>query len=222
VPDNTFWDIVLSPPVLLTFLVCLVAGAVIFWIYSRIQRIRQTRALSQQRRQQEDTIDRLLDSVTGDKEELVEEYEEQLRQRDDRIAQLETEVDRLRDRLTSSGVMGLFGGRQREVVSALLLENEQLHELLAQKQQQLRDLMTDMTDKLLQRLDEQAQESARAVRYKQALLSAFLQQEETRRLLNEMLAEGQLSPSQTQTPQLPQETGEDEETPPDTDARDRI
>jgi hypothetical protein len=49
-----------------------------------------------------------------------------------------------------------------------------------------------MTGKLLERLDEQAQESARAVRYKQALLSAFLEREETRTLLNRMLADGGL------------------------------
>ncbi len=90
-------------------------------------------------------------------------------------------------------MVGIFGrSRQRDAISALLLENEQLHELLAQKQEQLRELTTDLTNKLLARLDEQAQESARAVRYKQALLSAFLEREETRALLNKMLAEGDL------------------------------
>jgi len=141
---------------------------------------------------QEATLQRLLDTVADDKDEIVAEYEAKMRERDLQVAALEREVARLRDRLSSTGLMGLFGGRQRDVVSALLLENEQLHELLAKKQEQMRDMMADMTTKLMERMDEQAQESARAVRYKQALLSGFLQHEETRRLLDTLIAEGKL------------------------------
>ena len=105
--------------------------------------------------------------------------------------------------------MGVFGGGKREVVSALLLENEQLHELLAQKQAELRDLMSDLSTRLVERMDEQAQESARAVRYKQALLSAFLQQQETRQLLDRLIADGRLSatsPANAEQAEPPAET----------------
>jgi Skp family chaperone for outer membrane proteins len=189
-------SVIFSPPVLVTFILCALVAGLVIWVWSGWQRRQREHALAEQRRTQEATLSRLLASVADDKEQLIAEYEERLRQRDERIAALEREVSRLRDRLTSSGILSLFGGRQRDVVSALLLENEQLHELLAQKQAQMRDLMAEMSARLLQRLDEQAQESARAVRYKQALLSAFLQHEEARRLLDKMIAEGQLPPPQ--------------------------
>ncbi len=201
-PDSspTLIDTLLSPPVLLTFIVCALIAGIIIWILNGFHRRQRERLLAAQRVHQEATLQRLLDTVAEDKDEIVTEYERQLRERDQQIAALEREVTRLRDRLSSSGMLGLFGGRQRDVVSALLLENEQLHELLAKKQEQMRDMMADMTGKLMERLDEQAQESARAVRYKQALLSAFLQHEETRRLLDSMIAEGKLA-----EPELPEE-----------------
>ena len=201
-PDSspTFIDTLLSPPVLLTFIVCALIAGVIIWVLNGLHRRQRERLLADQRVHQEATLQRLLDTVAQDKDEIVAEYERQLRERDQQIAALEREVARLRDRLSSSGMLGLFGGRQRDVVSALLLENEQLHELLAKKQEQRRDMMADMTGKLMERLDEQAQESARAVRYKQALLSAFLQHEETRRLLDSMIAEGKIA-----EPELPEE-----------------
>lgn len=187
-------QILLSAPVLITFIVCTALAALVVWLYSaRMQRQRQS-TLAEQRGQQEATIKRLLDSVAQDKDEVIAEYEGRLRERDERIAVLERKVGRLRDRVASSGVLSLFGGRQRDVVSALLLENEQLHELLAQKQVQMRDLMADMSGKILARMDEQAQENARAVRYKQALLSAFLQQQETRQLLEGLLTDGKVKP----------------------------
>jgi Skp family chaperone for outer membrane proteins len=191
----------LSPQVLGTFIVCAFLAGVIIWLVSLWQRRQRERALQQQRQHQEAAIGRLLDSVADDKEEIIAEYEARLSDRDERIAALEREASRLRDRLTSSGILGLFGGKQREAVSALLLENEQLHELLADKQEQLRDLMTDMTQKLLERIDDQARETARAVRYKQALLSAFLQHEEARRLLDQMIAGSGVSPA-AETPEL--------------------
>ena len=187
-------QILLSAPVLITFIVCTALAALVVWLYSvRMARQRQS-TLAEQRGQQEATIKRLLDSVAQDKDEVIAEYEGRLRERDERIAVLERKVGRLRDRVASSGVLSLFGGRQRDAVSALLLENEQLHELLAQKQAQMRDLMADMSGKILARMDEQAQENARAVRYKQALLSAFLQQHETRQLLEGLLTEGKVKP----------------------------
>jgi hypothetical protein len=64
---------------------------------------------------------------------------------------------------------------------------------LADKQLELRDMMADLTGKLVDRMDAQAQDNARAVRYKQALLSAFLEREETRQLLNNMLARGEVA-----------------------------
>jgi hypothetical protein len=188
-----FIDTLFSPPVLLTVLACIVLAAIVIWALSYVQNRRRSQALGEQRTLQESTIERLLDSVAQDKQKLVADYEARLLEQQDRITTLEQEISRLRDRLTSSGILGLFGGKQRDVVSALLLENEQLHELLAQKQGQLRDLMGDMTDKLLERMDEQAKESAQAVRYKQALLSAFLQQEEVRRMFDQMIVQGKVS-----------------------------
>lgn len=189
----TFADTLLSPPVLLTFIVCALLAGIIIGFINGMHRRQRERLLADQRAHQEATLQRLLDTVADDKDEIVAEYEARLRERDLQVAALEREVMRLRDRLSSSGLLGLFGGRQRDVVSALLLENEQLHELLAKKQEQMRDMMADMTAKLMERIDEQAQESARAVRYKQALLSAFLQHEETRRLLDSMIAEGKIA-----------------------------
>ena len=205
-PEPTFTDIILSPPVLLTFIFCALVASVIIWFLNGVHRRQRERLLADQRVHQEATLQRLLDTVADDKDDVVAEYERRLRERDQQVTALEREVARLRDRLSSSGLMGLFGGRQRDVVSALLLENEQLHELLAKKQEQMRDLMADMTTKLMDRLDEQAQESARAVRYKQALLSGFLQHEETRRLLDSMIAEGKLA-----DPKLPEGPPEGEQ-----------
>ena len=193
-------DAILSPEVLLTLIVCALLAGLIIWLVSAWHRRQRNVALAEQRVQQEAAISRLLDALSQDKEKLLAEYEERLSERDQRIAVLEGQVARLRDRITSSGILSLFGGRQRDVVSALLLENEQLHELLASKQLQLRELMADMTSKLMDRIDEQAQESARAVRYKQALLSAFLQQEEARRLLDRMIADGEVAVSEAPQP----------------------
>ena len=200
--NQSFWDILLSPPVLVTFIVCAALAALVIWLLQAWQRRQRGVALAEQRQNQEATIGRLLDSVAQDKEEVVADYEARLRERDERIAALERDAARLRERATATGILGLFGGKQRDVVSALLLENEQLHELLTQKQGQLRELMSDMTDKLLARMDEQAQESARAVRYKQALLSAFLQHEEARRVLDRLIAEGKVGETKPAT--LPQ------------------
>lgn len=191
--NRSILAILFSPEILVTILICLVLAAIVFWAASAWQRRRRRVALAEQRQRQESTIERVLDSVARDKEQVISNYEAQLKEKDVEIASLESQVHRLRDRMTSSGLLGLFGGGQRDVISALLLENEQLHELLAAKQETLRDLVADMNDKLLARIEEQAQESARAVRYKQALLSAFLQQEETRQLLNNMIAKGQVS-----------------------------
>jgi len=199
--NQSFWSILLSPPVLVTFIVCALLAGLIIWLLHAWQRRQRHVALAEQRESQETTIERLLDSVARDKEEVVADYEARLHERDEHIAALEREVARLRERATASGILGLFGGKQRDVVSALLLENEQLHELLAQKQGQLRELMSDMTDKLLARMDEQAQESARAVRYKQALLSAFLQHEEARRVLDRLIAEGKVGEMKPSLPQ---------------------
>ena len=198
--ETTLAQAIFSPPVLLTFLVCLLLAAVGIWLALWWQRRSRDRLLTQQRMQQEGTIERLLSSFGADKEQLVREQEALVAQRDVRVAMLERENARLRDRLTSSGLLGVFTGGKREVVSALLLENEQLHELLAQKQEQMRDLMADMTGRLMDRFDEQAQESARAVRYKQALLSAFLQQQETRQLLDRLIADGKVEPTPPASP----------------------
>jgi hypothetical protein len=188
---TTLGEVLLSPPVLITFIVCAILAGVALWLRGMWAARRQAQALSEQRRQQESTVERLLEATTMDKERILADYELQVKERDTRIAELERQVERLRDRLTAGGVIGIFGGnKQRDAISALLLENEQLHELLSRKQDQLRELMADMTGKLMERLDEQAEESARAVRYKQALLSAFLEREETRALLNRMLTDG--------------------------------
>ncbi len=192
-PEATLGEILLSPPVLITLIVCAIVAGALLWVRGLWAGRRQQRALDEQRRQQETTVERLLEATTLDKQRLLADYEQQIKERDARIVALERQVERLRDRLTAGGVIGVFGGgRQRDAISALLLENEQLHELLYHKQEQLRELMADMTGKLLDRLDEQAQESARAVRYKQAMLSAFLEREETRALLNRMLSDGGL------------------------------
>ncbi|MGI6367412.1 MAG: hypothetical protein ACOX2L_03475 [Anaerolineae bacterium] len=193
-PEPTFWQTVLSPPVLLTIMACALVTGVLVWLRGKWTGRQQQAALSEQRKQQEATVERLLEATNMDKQRVISNYEQTIRERDTQVAKLEREVARLRDRLAAGGVVGVFGGgRQRDVVSALLLENEQLHELLADKQAELRDLMADMTGKLVDRLDAQAQESARAVRYKQALLSAFLEREETRQLLGNMLAHGEIA-----------------------------
>ncbi|HHX66112.1 MAG TPA: hypothetical protein GX702_14635 [Chloroflexi bacterium] len=203
-PENRdLWAVLLSPEVLVTFIVTALLAGLVIWLLTSLAERRRRGALAQQRLQQEDTIERLLSSLEQDKAKTVAEYEAHVRERDERITHLEGEINRLRDRLSSSGLMGLFGGRQRDVVSALLLENEQLHELVASQQAELREMMSDLTGKLLDRMDRQAQESARAVRYKQALLSAFLQQEEARRLLDQMVAEGRIAP-----PDVPPEAEE--------------
>ncbi|NLG26641.1 MAG: inorganic phosphate transporter [Chloroflexi bacterium] len=202
--DQGFIATLFSPPVLLTFIVCAALAGVIIWLLISWQRRQRRTALAEQREHQESAIERLIDSVADDKEQLVREYEERIRERDQRVSALESEVGRLRDRLSSSGVLGLFGGRQRDVVSALLLENEQLHELLATKQGQLRDMVADMSAKLMDALDQQADDNARAIRYKQALLSAFLQQQEARELINRLVAEGKLTQhGPDETPKLP-------------------
>lgn len=201
-PSETPGSIWLSPQVFITFILCALLAGLIIWLLSMGNRRRRGKALSEQRRQQEETLQRLLNSTAQSSDELVAHYEERLRERNDHIAALENQVSRLRDRLTSAGFLGLFGSKQRHVVSALLLENEQLHELLTQKQADLHEMMIDMTTKLTDRIAEQAEDSTRAIRYKQALLSAFLQQEEARHLLDTMIAEGRLSTKDTDRKQL--------------------
>lgn len=208
-PEPTFWDMIFSPQVLVTIIVCAAITGFVVWLRDKWLARQQQKALGEQRKQQEATLERLLEATSTDKQRVIAEYEHQIAERDQRIAALEHQAARLRDRLTAGGVIGVFGGgKQRDVISALLLENEQLHELLAEKQAELRDLMTDMTGKLIDRIDAQAQESARAVRYKQALLSAFLEREETRQLLNNMLARGEVA-----------QDAEMRELPPDTPPR---
>jgi hypothetical protein len=185
--------VLLSPEVLVTFLASLVLFGLVLWAILAWRGRRSRRDLEEQRLMQEAALERVLRAVDADKEQAVAAYEAQLAEKDARIAQLEAQVGRLRDRLASSGVLGLFGGKQRDVVTALLLENEQLHELLAQQQEDTRELMADMSGKLLDRMEAQADQSAKAVRYKQALLSAFLQQEETRQMLDRMISEGRVS-----------------------------
>lgn len=210
-------DVLMDPKVLLTFLATAAVAGIIIWFLSWNWRRRLEKALEEQRRQQESTVSRLFDSLAHDKEELVRKYEEIIAEKQTRIDVLEKEVARLRDRLTQGGLLSLFGRGQREAVSALLLENEQLHEQLAHLQEEMRNLVGDLTGKLMDRLEKQYQESARAVRYKQALLSTFLQQEEARQLLERMLAEGRLLPAgQTPAPS-PSEgehpTGQNQEKP---------
>jgi cytochrome c biogenesis protein ResB len=199
--DDTIWSVLLSPPVLVTFIVCALLFGGVAWLMNAWHRRQRERLLADQRGYQEATVERLLDSVATDKDQLIAQYEATIRERDDRIAALEGTVSRLRDRLSSSGIMGLFGGKQRDVVGALLLENEQLHELLLEKQEQLRKTMADMTGEILARMDEQTRASAQAVRYKQALLSAFLQHEEARQVLDRMIAEGRLTPGPQAAPE---------------------
>ena len=181
--------------ILVTFLACaLIAGLIIWWLVAH-QRRQRERRLAVQREQQEEALTRVLQATAQDDEKLVAEYEERLAEVDLRVTTLERENARLRDRLASSGMMGLFGGKQKDIVSALLLENEQLHELLATQQAQLAEMVRDMSGRWVAQIEQQAQESARAVRYKQALLSAFLQQEETRKLLDNLLASNKLGGS---------------------------
>ena len=183
----------LSPQVLLTFLGSLLLFGLILWAVLAWHGQSSRQGMAEQRTLQEAALERVLRAVDADKQKTLESYEAQLRERETQIAHLEAQVSRLRDRLASSGIMGLFGGKQRDVVTALLLENEQLHELLTQSQKETRDLMQDMSTKLLDRMEAQADQSAKAVRYKQALLSAFLQQEETRQMLDRMINEGRVT-----------------------------
>jgi len=187
-------EILLDPRVFLTFLATAVVAGLIIWIISLTNRRRLENSMSTQRRQQEGTVNRLFDSLASDKEKIVREYEETIADKDRQIVTLKREIARLRDRVTQGGLMSLFGKGQREAVSALLLENEQLHEQLALQHGETRELVGDLTTKLMDRMEKQYQESSRAVRYKQALLSNFLQQEEARQLLDRMLADGRLGP----------------------------
>ena len=188
-------DMLLDPGVLLTFLATATVAGLIIWAVAAAGRRRLERTLAEQRRQQGGTVNRLFDSLAADKEKVVREYERIVADKDAQIAALRREVERLRDRAAQGGLLSLFGKGQREAVSALLLENEQLHEQLARQQEETRDLVGDLTSKLMDRMERQYQDSARAVRYKQALLSNFLQQEEARQLLDRMLAEGRLGPA---------------------------
>lgn len=190
------WDILLDTRVLVTFIICAALGALAVWIALAINNRRHRREINEQRQQQEAAVTRILDSAAMTKDEMIADYEKQLGALQRQIAELEKESKRLKDRVAQGGILGMFGGQQRQVISSLLLENEQLHELLAEKQEQLRDLMQDMTTRLVDRLDEQTKESAKAIRYKQVLLSAFLQQDEAQQLLDRLIAEGRLSPSE--------------------------
>ncbi len=187
-------DILLDPKVLVTFIICTILAAIAIWVAANLTRRRQEHLLKAQQHAQEETINRVLDSFAKDKDEIITEYENKLHQAEQRLLALERENARLKERLTQGGFLGMFGGRQRDVVSALLLENEQLHELLEQRQIQMREMVGDLTGKLLDRLDEQIADSNRAIRYKQVLLSAFLQQQEVRGLLDRFLAEGRIAP----------------------------
>ncbi len=193
-------EVLFDARVLVTFIICAFLGLLALWIALALSRRRQEEALADQRKGQEETVSRILDSVAKSKEEIAADYEARLREQQQRIATLEKENARLKERLSQGGLLGIFTGHQRDAISALLLENEQLHELLSQRQEQLRELLGDLTSKLLDRLDEQIEESARAIRYKQVLLSAFLQQEETRKLLNRFIAEGRLLPPEGTQP----------------------
>lgn len=197
-------DILSDPRVLITFIICAALALAAVWITVWLNRRRQERILGDQRKQQEEAVSRILDSFAKSKDEIIRDYEAQLREHEQRIGILEKENARLKERLTQGGILGLFGGKQRDVVSALLLENEQLHELVAQKQEQMRGLVNDLTGKLVDRMDEQAAETARAIKYKQVLLSAFLQQEEAKKLFDCLIVEGKVS---SPTP-LPSATGE--------------
>jgi hypothetical protein len=185
-------QVIFSPPVLVTFMVTVALAALVIWLTSAVHRRQRDALLAQVRRQQDVTVEHLLEATSHEKDRLIAEYERQARERDERIATLEATVSRLRDRMSASGVLGIFGGKQRDVVGALLLENEQLHELLVQKQQQVREIVSDMNERILAQMDEQTEAGARAVRYKQALLSAFLQHEEARQMLDRMIADGRV------------------------------
>ena len=203
-PENgSFWSVLLSPPVLVTLIVCVIIFGALTWLINAWHRRPGGKLLAEQRGYQEATVQRLLDSVSDDKDQVIAEYEARLREKDHQIAALEGNVSRLRDRLSSSGILGLFGGRQRDVVGALLLENEQLHELLLEKQEQMRRSMADVTTQMLDRMDEQTRATAQAVRYKQALLSAFLQHEEARQMLDRMIADGRLTSGEPNSPVEP-------------------
>lgn len=202
------WEVLLDPKVLVTFIVTAALAGVIIWALSLVQRGRLSSVMSGQRQEQEGTVSRLLSSMAEDKEKLVRQYEAELAGRDARIAVLEKDNERLKDRVTQGGLLNLFGKGQREAISALLLENEQLHELVARQQEELRAMVGDLTGKLLDRLDRQYQESSRAVRYKQALLSSFLQQEEARQLLDRMLADGRLSSGSLPAPAAGRQGGD--------------
>ena len=204
------WDTLLDTRVLVTFIICAILGGLAVWAAIWTTKRRYDKHLTEQRHQQEEAVSRILDSLSKSKDEIIADYEAQLREQRQQAALQEKEVKRLKDRVAQGGLLGMFGGGQREVISSLLLENEQLHELLSQKQEQIRDLMQDLTGKLLDRLDEQVQESAKAIRYKQVLLSAFLQQEEARTLLDRFLAEGRLKPAE-HPPFLP--PGQEQEGP---------
>ncbi len=206
------WDILLDTRVLVTFIICAILGGLAVWAAVTMTKRRYDKSLTDQRHQQEEAVSRILDSFSKSKDEIIADYEAQISELRQQASSQEKEIKRLKDRVAQGGLLGLFGGGQREVISSLLLENEQLHELLSQKQEQIRDLMQDMTGKLLDRLDEQVQENAKAIRYKQVLLSAFLQQEEARKLLDRFLADGRLSSaehahllpaSQEEPPQAP-------------------
>ena len=206
---DSLTDALLDPRVLVTFIICAFLGAVAVWATLAINNRKHKRALTDQRHQQESAVSRILDSVAKSKDEIIADYEAQLGERGRRVAFLEKESKRLKDRVAQGGLLGMFGGSQRQVVSSLLLENEQLHELLAQKQEQLRDTVEDLSVKLVNRLDEQVRESTNAIRYKQVLLSAFLQQDEARHLLDRLIAEGRLAPAEAQ--RLSSSTDSDEE-----------
>jgi hypothetical protein len=199
-------DILLDPRILITFIICAALGLAAVWITISLNRRRQESLLGDQRKQQEEAVSRILDSFAKSKDEIIKDYEATIREHEQRLAILEKENARLKERLTQGGILGLFGGKQRDVVSALLLENEQLHELLAQKQEQLRAMLNDLTGKLIA-------ETARAIKYKQMLLSAFLQQEEAKKLFDRFIAEGrvstpaQLGPGESETGAKPTATG---------------
>jgi len=187
------WDVLLDTRVLVTFIICAILGGVAVWTAVTATKRRYDKSLTDQRRQQEEAVSRILDSFSKSKDEIIADYEAQLREQRQQASAQDKEIKRLKDRVAQGGLLGMFGGGQREVISSLLLENEQLHELVTEKQQQIRDLVGDLTGKLLDRLDEQVRDNAQAIRYKQVLLSGFLQQEEARKLLDRFLAEGRLS-----------------------------
>lgn len=78
-PENTFIDTILSLPVLLTFIVCALVASIIIWFINGVHRRQRERLLADQRVHQEATLQRLLDTVVKDKDEVVAEYEQRLR-----------------------------------------------------------------------------------------------------------------------------------------------